>query len=300
MKAIVILFLSVTFSHGFLFDTSTPSTTGGGGSQITDRHYYDLLDMIMDERRYRRQMEHYIVGKLQQDLESMKNETETTKDKYQKLLVEHSQLQTKMAQLENDTGRKSDIQNIQNQVNNSRDEYKRLIGDLQKSTDHSFHNISVIQNELLMNMTSVHEQLTTDSHMVGFTACGGFRTYGRNPNMYFRDIKTAYGINNVTLGNITTSGIFTCEKPGLYLIITSIMAYNANARYNIWHNKVKHLGSVQISPFYDLQKIHDRMYHTGTGAAVVQLHINDTIQVSPFDLEKTFTSVNCLSIVKLQ
>jgi len=164
MKVFVILFLSVTVSHGFLFDTSTPSPPGGG-SQITNRHYYDLLDMIMDERRYRRQMEHYIVGKLQQDLESMKNETETTKDKYQKLLVEHSQLQTKMAQLENDTGRKSDIQNIQSQMNNSRDEYKRLIEDLQKSTDHSLHNISVVQNEILMNMTSVHQQLTTDSHM---------------------------------------------------------------------------------------------------------------------------------------
>jgi len=164
MKVFVILFLSVTVSHGFLFDTSTPSPPGGG-SQITNRHYYDLLDMIMDERRYRRQMEHYIVGKLQQDLESMKNETETTKDKYQKLLVEHSQLQTKMAQLENDTGRKSDIQNIQSQVNNSRDEYKRLIEDLQKSTDHSLHNISVVQNEILMNMTSVYQQLTTDSHM---------------------------------------------------------------------------------------------------------------------------------------
>jgi hypothetical protein len=37
----------------------------------------------------------------------MKNDTEMTKDKYQKLLVEHSLLQTKMAQLENDTGRKS-------------------------------------------------------------------------------------------------------------------------------------------------------------------------------------------------
>jgi hypothetical protein len=118
--------------------------------------------------------------------------------------------------------------------------------------------------------------------------------------MYFRDIKTSYGINNVTLGNITTSGIFTCEKPGLYLIITSIMAYNGNARYNIWHNKVKHLGSVQISPLHDLQRLHDRMYHTGTGAAVVHLRINDTIQVSPYDVEKTYTSVNCLSIVKLK
>ena len=167
MKVFVILFLSVTVSHGFLFDTSTPSTPGGGGggSQITDRHYYDLLDMIMDERRYRRQMEHCIVGKLQQDLESMKNDTETTKNKYQKLLVEHSLLQTKMAQLENDTGRKSDIQNIQSQVNNYRDEYKRLIGDLQKSTDHSLHNVSVIQNEILKNMTSAHQQLTTDSQM---------------------------------------------------------------------------------------------------------------------------------------
>jgi hypothetical protein len=87
LSAAALLFLFASLSNGFLLDTSTPST-GGGSSDILDRNYKILVDLIADERRSRERLEtsmgqlEITTKKLLDSTSALQNETVILKEHY--------------------------------------------------------------------------------------------------------------------------------------------------------------------------------------------------------------------------
>lgn len=59
--------------------------------------------------------------------------------------------------------------------------------------------------------------------VVAFTVCATQKTYSRGSSILFPDVKTKYGVSNSTLSTFGSSGLFRCEKAGLYLISGFLM-----------------------------------------------------------------------------
>ena len=162
----LLICLGLSFSDEFLFDTSTPASVGNSG--LSDKHYYDLLDLIMEERRGRRQLEQYITGPLQQELQSLKNESDTLKATHQNLSSDNLLLQEKLKQLENGTGSKVDIHRLELQLNHSFQHSEEQITNLKIHLGHMANNFSGVQNKITTNMTKLRHQLADDSETSKF------------------------------------------------------------------------------------------------------------------------------------
>ncbi|VDH98356.1 Hypothetical predicted protein [Mytilus galloprovincialis] len=89
-----------------------------------------------------------------------------------------------------------------------------------------------------------------------------------NTIMKFGDVKLSVGITN--LSAYKTTGKFTCEHEGLYILSASVMSYTDNARYFIY------LNGNTISETYISQNRNNEVY---TGAATVTLEINPNDKV---------------------
>ena len=143
---------------------------------------------------------------------------------------------------------------------------------------------------------------------VALQACGGYpiskqMSWGTVYYwMAFHDIKASYGFKN--LSSLQKDGIFYAEKAGLYLVVVNIMSSTSNSKIKIISytvdRKVNLLSMVQIVPLYSRLGSGITMYHSGTGSAVVQLGFNDTLYIEPSDIRSTYSSANCLTIVKLK
>jgi hypothetical protein len=90
----------------------------------------------------------------------------------------------------------------------------------------------------------------------------------KNGVIQFTDVEISNGIHNTD--SIKTSGIFTCENPGLYLISVYIATNTKHGEYNLYKN------SYSIAWVYS--SITD--YAMTTSMTVIkQLTVNDTISV---------------------
>lgn len=128
---------------------------------------------------------------------------------------------------------------------------------------------------------------------VAFTACADAGDYYNNRVVKFPDFKISYGINN--LSAVKSSGQFTCEKPGLYLITASMMSHTPKAEYQIRKNRIA-LVYVRIAPDYvDGHKKH----YTGTGSAVANLNKYDTLDINVVTYSYIHPAYSCLSIIKI-
>ncbi|CAC5423535.1 unnamed protein product [Mytilus coruscus] len=296
----------VNTETAFLFDSSTISP-GAGGSGITDKHYYDLLDLIMEERRSRRQLEQYVGGPLQGELKHLQNETLSLKTNYQKLVSDNVNLKNKLSRLENKTGTRDELLQFEQKLNDTRDASGRQIQQVKDYVDNISHNYSSIIEGISSNVANMTQHQDDESIMVGLQACGGFMVKHYIVDSYytekmkFSNVINSYGFQNTS--SLQNDGKFICEKPGLYLFIVTLMSKDSNSRFNIvLHDtagKYHFLASVQIAPVYKSSSSID-MYHSGTGSAVIQLNTSDTIYIEPKDVRHTYTNMNCMSVMKLK
>ncbi|VDI22495.1 Hypothetical predicted protein [Mytilus galloprovincialis] len=108
---------------------------------------------------------------------------------------------------------------------------------------------------------------------IGLTAFGaaGYVTKSYDYQLKFPVIKSSIGISNLT--SMKNTGTFICEKEGLYLITVTVMACSTGDRsFNILKNYQTFMS------FYIGRSVqHD--CHSGTGTAVVELYVNDTLNV---------------------
>lgn len=103
-------------------------------------------------------------------------------------------------------------------------------------------------------------------------------------------------MNNMV--DFATSGKFSAQSPGLYLVTVQVMSYSKGAEYEIVKDGSEII-RVQVTPYED-SDAHN--YHTGTGTAVIDLDINEKVWVQ---VRQTVNSMyvygpeSCLTIVKL-
>lgn len=171
----VVLLLFIAPVVSFLLETSTPKQVIGGGIFLTDEHYNVLMDMLIQERKSRRSLEQY-VGQLNQKISSAENEilntrsevgilqktqsqqdlmnmiiglqhkANVTDDKYDKLLLDHTNLQCEL----NVTKQKA--YELQNEVN----ELKSLKSVAQM---HSVQHLNNVTKHLEQEIQNTHNNI---------------------------------------------------------------------------------------------------------------------------------------------
>ena len=90
----------------------------------------------------------------------------------------------------------------------------------------------------------------------------------KNDVIQFTDVKISNGIHNTD--SIKTSGIFTCENPGLYLISVYIVTNAKHGRYNVYKNTVRIADGFSSLTDY---------YETISVTVIEHLTVNDRISI---------------------
>ena len=91
----------------------------------------------------------------------------------------------------------------------------------------------------------------------------------KNGVMQFTDVKISNGIHNTD--SIKTSGTFTCENPGLYLISVYIQTNSNHSYYKLYKNTAIIANEhTSITDYYE----------TSSVTVIEHLTVNDTIFVS--------------------
>ncbi|VDI57268.1 Hypothetical predicted protein [Mytilus galloprovincialis] len=284
-EMILFLILCFSFSNSFLLDTTTPSKASS--------HYNDITDMLAEERKYRTQLETYLGGQLQREIQEMKNETENWKSKSTDIQMENIELQKRIANLEKKTGSKDRLRYLETELNNSRSESETDIRKIKMRIDNAFHSFGVVQASMKANISQIQQGLNQEA--VAVQACGGFNH--NNKRIIFHGIKNSYGIHNLS-DLVNNTGTFHCEKPGYYLVIISLSLTANEARFSIVKNNSTVLSEVQIVPKHNYVRY---MIHTGTTSALVRLNVGDTIAVrQSANVRDIYGDSTCLSIVKLK
>ncbi|CAG2229768.1 unnamed protein product [Mytilus edulis] len=125
-----------------------------------------------------------------------------------------------------------------------------------------------------LTSSSLQKQIDDSTDMVGFTAIGlgtGIRSSGYQ--LKFPLIKSSVGIYN--LSSMKNTGTFICEKKGLYLVIVTVIACSkSNSGFNIYKNNQQYMYY-----FIGRSDFLGEDCNSGTGTAVVELNINDTLNV---------------------
>ena len=107
----------------------------------------------------------------------------------------------------------------------------------------------------------------------------------------FTDVKVANGIHNTDL--IRTSGIFTCENPGFYLISVYITTNDKQRFYSLYKNNY----SVLAEGYSSLTD----WYQTTSMTVIEQLTVNDTITISVHgSMHVDSGYYSCLTILQIQ
>ena len=110
----------------------------------------------------------------------------------------------------------------------------------------------------------------------------------KNGVIQFTDVKISNGIHNTD--SIKTSGIFTCETPGLYLISVYLTTNARDGHYGVYKN------TVQIAVCYSTLT---DFYATTSVTVIEHLSVNDTISVTG-DMTVFYGPYSCLTILQIK
>ncbi|VDI69475.1 Hypothetical predicted protein [Mytilus galloprovincialis] len=187
---------------------------------------------------------------------AMKDIVENIVDKRARSAVENLQtfnnltISTFLQEMEDVTARKSDLRTMEENLNGRIEQMKEK------------------QNLTESKLSAVEAEFERSTKRVAMTAHPSTQGTISNTIMKFDDVKYSVGITN--LSSFKTTGKFTCEHEGLYLISASVTSYTSGAQYYI------RLNGNDISYTYIGQ-------HSGgyafTGAVTVTRKLNPNDQV---------------------
>lgn len=181
------------------------------------------------------------------------------------------------------------MQKIESGLLQVEDDAKKYFNDFKQS-------MIAIKGDVVKETKQKLEELKKDSVFdkpVAVTSCssGGKTSYGEV--IKFDNVVTQTGLNGIS--EFKTTGKFTCEKAGLYLISVHIASSVSGAAYHIKQNNVL-LSHVYVGdhPSYDWS-------YTGTGTVTVQLQSGDLVWVQAGSSFYVYGGwYSCMSFVKIK
>lgn len=124
--------------------------------------------------------------------------------------------------------------------------------------------------------------------LVALTACGS-GTYNPGDTVKFNQVKEHKGLQS--LESLKQSGIFTCERGGMYVFFASILTNSADG-YFIWYKN-----SVRQSGVYISHK--PPSYESGSGMFAVELSVGDTVSLICQRRNIVVYSYSCFTFFKI-
>lgn len=134
--------------------------------------------------------------------------------------------------------------------------------------------------------------------IVAVTSCAPHSIkYNSGEIIKFSDVKLSNGIGNID--KFRSSGKFTCEKQGLYLVGAYINSYSFGAQFKIVRNG-NMISQVHFRP--DSIPKGTSSLHTGTGVIAVQLNVKDTLNVKAgyTNMYVIGSGYSCLTVIKVK
>lgn len=152
-------------------------------------------------------------------------------------------------------------------------------------TIQSESRINSLENTITANISSLKAH---QDERVAFTACGGGGSIPVGTAIQFNSIRSSYGISN--LASLKSTGIFTCEIQGLYLISAVIMSSTSDIYINIYKNN-----KPVIEAYINYSDI-----SSSPAVLVTDLQVGDTIKIIPSNrIMSVYSQPSCVTIVKV-
>lgn len=111
------------------------------------------------------------------------------------------------------------------------------------------------------------------SFSAAFTSCSLDKTYPANSKILFPRVKTKSGVSDSTLSALGSSGIFKCEKAGLYLISAFLMT-NTKEYFRV----DLYLNGASSTAFFS-SVAGGNSYQTSTISYLKYLELKDTLYI---------------------
>ncbi|CAC5404908.1 unnamed protein product [Mytilus coruscus] len=132
-------------------------------------------------------------------------------------------------------------------------------------------NLTKLQNE---TTSHIENEIAEFAHTVAVSSCASNGSYSQGDIIHFPYIISSVGI--YSLSAFSSSGVYTCQSPGLYFVSVYIMSYSQFASFYILKNE-NQLTHVYIkgSDGFAIRS----HYATGTSVQAVHLKTGDTIVI---------------------
>ncbi|CAC5395775.1 unnamed protein product [Mytilus coruscus] len=323
----VILYLG--FTSSFLLEENTKNPS----NDLTEKHYMHVLEMILEEKKLRQNLEESVtqmhtefktqIRNLMLDNKTehvIENKTDFLLQKMNDMENKYSALEQKVVSLQRQLGQvSSELAKCRNDSYVFRNEFSMLkqlksinqLQDLNKlntSVDAIIQQLHIYDNSIT-TLNSKQEARAQDfvallnktqnlqRTVTEQAEYVGFSVCAPGPVSTTGLILFSlvkFSYGITDMSSLNTSGEFRCEKSGFYLIIPAIMSTQNNAEYRIQKNGIDVI-KVQVAPVAAESKD-----HTGTGSMIVSLNINDTIAIRELHGQPVFSKYSCLTVIKIK
>lgn len=229
--------------------------------------------------------------------------TELTKQlrKLVKVEVQQSVKRAVKAEMENIV--KNNIQEAENKlstnITNAVSEMKDYLEDSATKSITELDRWKKETDKKIDSTTQSIKELNENNIYVGLTSCvKTTTTVSVEQNIIFPKIMTQFGISNTSA--FTSTGIFTCQYPGLYFVSVTILSRSYDAAYQIKLNSSV-LTTGFVSRVNSQETKEDNNFHTGTSMIVISLKQADQISVvTAYRLIEVHSWHSCITIIKIK
>ncbi|XP_063442683.1 uncharacterized protein LOC134722980 [Mytilus trossulus] len=165
---------------------------------------------------------------------------------------------------------------------------------LTQHTDNSLNKSIETQLQMLQSMQTVstgklEKEIHSMSDRVAVTACALGSTYSNGERILFPYVQTSLGVTDSVTSSMKSTGIFKCEKSGLYLVSSYIMT-DTNGRYYLRKNS-----SIIASGYFSL----NGNSQTSTIVQLILLSVDDRLYIQNVSKDISGDFNSCISILQL-
>ena len=125
---------------------------------------------------------------------------------------------------------------------------------------------------------------------VALTSCSNGETVNNGDVVKFPNVKTNYGLQNLTLFKQT--GIFTCEQKGIYMFFSNILSTSIGVYFRWYLNNSTALSTIYVGD--------NNHYQSGSGMVTLELAVGDTVFLKSLNNNKDVHAFSCYTLIKIK